>query len=686
MLIRSLRLRNIRSYIDERIVLSEGMTLLSGDIGSGKSTILLALEFALFGIQRGELSGASLLRHGCRTGSVTLSLRLGDKEVEIVRGLKRNDTAVSQDAGTLTVDGVTVDGTAQELKARVLELLNYPPSLLKGKGPLFRYTVYTPQEEMKAILYERPDTRLDTLRKLFDLDRYKRARENAALLLRDLRKADGELAARIEELGRDAADLAQLERQLAVLEGGLAAKEKLLAVATKGLAAQRAALDAAEKERFAVEELKKRHAVLLARSDATKARAADLATQRDSLKAQVEATAKGLSPLDIDPAALAAEEKRLSEFRLKLKEKERAIVKAESAQEAVIAAAEKVVSGISSLTDCPTCRQPVDESHKRHIRDDEGKKVADAKQRLGELAGLKRDLAAKEDSFEKKRAELFQKQKLVEANTVKLAALDEQKQRLGLQEGTLAKLAEQLAQMAAEEKRLAAELGTRTVDEDAYRAARKAADEAQAAESGLKVAVAELRRDAVAAAKEIARAKERALERDRREQERQRLRQRLDWLEHHFLAVAYAVEKALFHSVYGLFNDSFKEWFSLLLEDETISVRLDAEFTPLIVQDGYETGIEQLSGGEKTSVALAYRLALTRATNEFLSSVNTRDLLILDEPTDGFSSEQLDRVREVLHQLRLKQVIIVSHEAQMEGFVDHVLRVRKQGHESKVEA
>ena len=284
------------------------------------------------------------------------------------------------------------------------------------------------------------------------------------------------------------------------------------------------------------------------------------------------------------------------------------------------------------------------------------------------------------------RADLLQKQTLVEANRVKLAALADQRQRLALQEETLAKLAEQLAQMATEEKGLVAELRTRTADEDAYRAARKAVDSAQAAESGLKVTVAELKRDAAAAAKEMVRAKERALERDRREQERQLLLRRIDWLERHFLDVAYAVEKALFHSVYGLFNDSFKEWFALLIEDETISVRLDAEFTPLIVQNGYETGIEHLSGGERTSVALAYRLALTRATNEFLSSVNTRGLLILDEPTDGFSSEQLDRVREVLHQLRLKQVIIVSHEAQMEGFVDHVLRIQKQGHESRVEA
>jgi DNA repair exonuclease SbcCD ATPase subunit len=39
---------------------------------------------------------------------------------------------------------------------------------------------------------------------------------------------------------------------------------------------------------------------------------------------------------------------------------------------------------------------------------------------------------------------------------------------------------------------------------------------------------------------------------------------------------------------------------------------------------------------------------------------------------------------EVLDQLQLQQILIVSHEQQMEGYVDHVLRIAKTGHESRV--
>jgi len=48
-------LRNIRSYTFQTIDFSDGSTLLIGDIGSGKTTILLAVEFALFGLIKGDL-------------------------------------------------------------------------------------------------------------------------------------------------------------------------------------------------------------------------------------------------------------------------------------------------------------------------------------------------------------------------------------------------------------------------------------------------------------------------------------------------------------------------------------------------------------------------------------------------------------------------------------------------------
>ncbi|MDW0185841.1 MAG: hypothetical protein QOA08_00105, partial [Nitrososphaeraceae archaeon] len=58
---------------------------------------------------------------------------------------------------------------------------------------------------------------------------------------------------------------------------------------------------------------------------------------------------------------------------------------------------------------------------------------------------------------------------------------------------------------------------------------------------------------------------------------------------------------------------------------------------------------------------------------------------ILDEPTDGFSKEQLVQIKNVLEELTAAQVIIVSHEKELEGFVETIFRVAKESEKSQVE-
>ena len=189
MLIKSVKLNNIRSYTNHKLEFPTGSVLLSGDIGTGKSTILLAIEFALFGIRRVQLPGSALLRHEKKTGSVELKFEIDGKEIIINRNLKRVKDDVKQDAGYIIIDGRKKDLTPVELKSHVLNLLGYPKELVsKSRDVIYRYTVYTPQEEMKQILLEEREVRLDTLRKVFNIDKYKRVKENTTIFTRHLRE------------------------------------------------------------------------------------------------------------------------------------------------------------------------------------------------------------------------------------------------------------------------------------------------------------------------------------------------------------------------------------------------------------------------------------------------------------------------------------------------------------------
>src|SRR5687768_15288160 len=96
MIIKSIQLENIRSFKETKqpIVFNRGITLLKGHIYSGKSTILFAIEFALFGL--GKTTGQFLLRNHAKKGSVTLVFDHDNVEYTVYRELVRGNLAIQQ--------------------------------------------------------------------------------------------------------------------------------------------------------------------------------------------------------------------------------------------------------------------------------------------------------------------------------------------------------------------------------------------------------------------------------------------------------------------------------------------------------------------------------------------------------------------------------------------------------------
>src|SRR3989338_8978376 len=98
-----IKISNIRSYDDADLVIPNGSVLLSGDIGSGKTSILLAIEFALFGLQPGQ-KGASILKNGRDEGFVELEFEIDGSSVILKRNLKRKKT-IGQESSFITFNG-----------------------------------------------------------------------------------------------------------------------------------------------------------------------------------------------------------------------------------------------------------------------------------------------------------------------------------------------------------------------------------------------------------------------------------------------------------------------------------------------------------------------------------------------------------------------------------------------------
>ena len=224
MIIKKIILENIRSYKSQEIVFPPGSTLLSGDIGSGKTSILLGIEFALFGLQPGQ-RGSSLLRNGENEGRVIMGFEVENKNVVIERTLKRGKS-VSQDYCSIKINEEKKELSVTELKNKVLEILNYPGEFSKKQNILYKFTVYTPQEEMKQIILQDPESRINTLRHVFGIDKYKKILENVSAVSLKLREEKRVKESLILNLEEDKIELLSKEDELESKYYNLSSVEK----------------------------------------------------------------------------------------------------------------------------------------------------------------------------------------------------------------------------------------------------------------------------------------------------------------------------------------------------------------------------------------------------------------------------------------------------------------------------
>ncbi len=242
MQLRRVRMRNLRSYESADLSFGPGTTLLSGDVGSGKTSILYAIEMALFGFA--EVDPAYLVRHQAGDAEVILSLADDEHRYEFGRRFRRRQRkgrdVFELESASFSVDGATTPYSVTEIRQRAIALLGFPDNPNpRAHSDLWRWAVYVPQERMREVLAQDPEERLQTVRKALGLEQYRTAAENAQLVAAELRR----MADRSEAEARGRDHLLE-ERPRIVLE--VAERESQLNMGTTDLARENAELSAAE--------------------------------------------------------------------------------------------------------------------------------------------------------------------------------------------------------------------------------------------------------------------------------------------------------------------------------------------------------------------------------------------------------------------------------------------------------
>jgi len=677
MKIKKITLNNIRSYSSESLILPSGSTLLSGDVGAGKTTILLAIEHAFFGLQPGQ-RGSSLLSNKEDEGSIILDFEIDNQEITIERKLKRGSKTITQDYASLTINGQKEELSVTELKIKVLNLLGYPEDFLKKTNILYRYTVYSPQEEMKSIILEDPEKRIDLLRHIFGVDKYKNIKDNISIVALKLREKSRLLQSESN----------MLNDELKRLEDYKIRKE-----------------DLGKKQVIFKIELKEKKEIHQKKDNEFKEIQKKL-FEKQKLETEIDKTnllitnkrqafiekSQDLERIKKDKSLYVVFNEQ--EYNLLINEIKSSKEYLESLNNELISCTASIQSisskkeqdfdrrkRIFSIDFCPTCLQNVSENHKHNILNETENDIVSSEKILKELTEKKSILSKNILSLKGKLLD-FENTKsrkdIEKARTQDLTVLKEKEQSLEKIIDSTQKDIKILDEHVSNIK--SSLLAFSNLDSNIHLKDRERA-QALSDENNTEIKLAGISKELEVIDREM----QVTINKLAKRQELQDMSQRTSlfeqWLSEDFTSFISNVEKNIMVNVRKEFSRLFNKWFSMLTTD-SFSVNLDENFTPVIMQSGFEIDYAYLSGGERTAIALAYRLALNQIINMIHSKIKTKDLLILDEPTDGFSEQQLDKIRDILKELNVAQLIIVSHERKIESFVDNIIKITKDNRSS----
>ena len=666
MFIKKINLVNIRSYKKMNIEFKVGSTLLSGDVGSGKTSILLAIEFALFGLHKGE--NVTLLRNGEKEGSVEVEFEINNKNYIIKRMIKENGSGNC----FLVKDNQLKAVSVMELKNMVLEILNYPKSVLTKKSLLYRYTVYTPQDEMKVILSGDNRVRLETLRKVFNVDKYKRIKDNSQMFSADLRVKKKEIAGIIYDLEEKKVNLIEKEKEfneiLLLIEQicknednfkELINRKKLVLIEIElGIKV----MNENKLKKIKLDMEIKNNQNLINNN------LYQINLFNNELNMEIKIEEKNFANEILKIEGL------IKEFRSQMVELIEETTKLSLNREN----SERIKKSISDLDICPTCKQSVSLDYKTNIICIENKIILEAEARLKENNFFVNEIENKIKKIEIDLVDLRQKER---ENDL----LKQRIKEIELKQKLIDKLSNENKILNENSKLILNDINQIKIETSldvSYTMIKRDLDELINKEKIILNEKIRLKSKEGFLSQQIDALKKEIFRKEKLRNEIDRLSNIENFVSKDFGELMNIIEKKIMIKIYSEFNGLFKNWFRILLDDDLIEINLDEEFTPLIIQNGYDINFDSLSGGEKTAVALAYRLALNQVINGVIGNIETKDLIILDEPTDGFSNEQVDKIKDLLEELKMKQVLIVSHEPKIEDFVDHIIRIKKEEHMS----
>ncbi len=471
-MINSIELRNWKTHKSTKLDFSKGINILIGQMGAGKSSIMDAISFALFGtfpaLQHKRVNVGKLIRNKPEQqadGYVKLNFGVGEDTYSIKREIALSGKSTAK-----------IEKNGSYLQSQPERVTEEVERILKVDYDLFSKAVYSEQNQINYFLDLRSSERKKQIDGLLGLDKFAAAQDNATTLSNrikdmisdtarlakefDLEKAKHELSLMKSELDglrkeRDEADLkirhhtaakAKLETDMNRLKErnsrkislakemeGLKSRISLLeseinSISSKGLQSRDKSENAKRELQVRIDRLKedeRRNAEAERKQQAEMARldAEINNAKRDSIESQKIAS-------ELEGMRKAGTEKKLSDCSESLERLNTEIAHSKSMISDIAVQAKELERHVSK---CPVCERELDEATVVKLLKAKDKAVSEHTERLKELEGmlLKRRSEFKELSLLSNRAAVMEE---------KLKAYSGIGERLRSSESALAKV------------------------------------------------------------------------------------------------------------------------------------------------------------------------------------------------------------------------------------------------------
>jgi len=391
----SLHLVNFRQHTDSRITFESGLTGIIGPNGSGKTTILEAITWALYGHARGTRDSIRHTRAGPRAAvRVELDFELAGHRFRIERGLNSAELYLD---GASTPIANTISSVTSQLQKKL--------GMTRAE---FFHTYFTGQKELGLMAAMGPADRARFLSRVLGYERLRVAQEMA----RERRKA---ILAEVTGMRSGMGDRETILRAVAVAESRLAEATERSAQAGSNLERARTALGAiapqwerAQQERERWKELSARLQVAEGKVDDLLKNAQRIArdldevrasrAELDALRAQLggyRALVQEVQQLDIlareegRRKALVEQERVLADDLSQLAEK---VDRLESAPTLAAEVERELATAQATLTDVQT---RTDNRQNEWVRDQQ-----EAKTKLQSLVAQRKDVRRQQDQLQ----------------------------------------------------------------------------------------------------------------------------------------------------------------------------------------------------------------------------------------------------------------------------------------------